>query len=148
MSPSRPLGASRPHALFCLLVLSAVWALAAAPADAQGLTGTWTITSEGRAGPVTRTLVLTQSGNTLTGTITLPAFGRGGGAGGAAGGLPQTVPIAEGSVNGNAFSFTTTVEFQGNSFTQRFSGTFQGNSMQGQIEGGRGGAQPFTGTRS
>lgn len=125
------------------VVVSMAWAIAAAPAEAQSLTGTWTITSEGRGGPVTRTLVLTQNGTTLTGTITLPAFGRAGGAGG----VPQTVQISEGTVNGNAFSFTTTVEFQGNAFTQRFSGTFTGNSMEGQIEGGRGGSQPFTGTR-
>ncbi len=119
-------------------------ALAAAPAQAQTLSGTWTITSAGRGGPVDRMLVLAQEASTLTGTITLPAFGRRGGGGG---GAPQAVAISEGSVNGNAFSFAMTVDVQGNTFTQRFSGTFEGDALQGQIEGGRGGAQPFTGRR-
>jgi len=49
--------------------LLAAAAIAAAPASAQTLTGTWQITSEGRRGSVTQTLTLTQDGSALTGTI-------------------------------------------------------------------------------
>jgi len=126
------------------LILAAALAAAPAPAQAQSLSGTWTITSEGRGGPVTRTLALTQEGSALTGTITFAFGGRRGGGGG---GGPQTFQISDGSVEGNAFRFTMTIEVQGNTITQRFSGTFEGDTMQGQVEGGRGGSQPFTGTR-
>jgi hypothetical protein len=119
-----------------------------APAHAQSLTGTWTVTTEGRGGQINRTLVLTQDGSALRGTMTFAfAGGRGGGAGGAAGG-GQNLSISEGSVEGSSFRFTLTVDVQGTTITQRYSGTFEGDTMQGQIEGGRGGSQPFTGRRS
>ena len=116
----------------------------AAPAQAQSLAGTWTITSEGRGGALTRTLVLSQEGSALTGTIT---FAFGGRRGGGAGGAPQAFPLSDGAVEGNAFRFTMNVDVQGTSITQRYSGTFDGDTMQGQVEGGRGGSQPFTGRR-
>ena len=61
-------------------LLAAVFAvaLAAAPAAAQGLTGTWELSTEGRGGPQTMTLVLEQDGESLTGTLTR-MFGRRGG---------------------------------------------------------------------
>jgi hypothetical protein len=116
-------------------------------ASAQTLTGTWQITSEGRRGPQTQTLTLTQDGLSLTGTIAFTGGGPRGGGGGGGGALAGPIAISDGTVNGNAFSFSMTLEFNGNAFTQRYSGTFDGNAIQGTIEGGRGGATPFTGTR-
>jgi hypothetical protein len=127
-----------------LTVLLAAAALSAAPASAQNLTGTWQITSEGRRGSVTQTLTLQQDGSTLTGTISFAGGGRGGGGGGA----PQAIEISDGTVEGSSFGFTMSIELGGRgAFAQTFSGTWEGDSMEGSIEGGRGGAQPFTGTR-
>jgi len=124
------------------LLLAAV--VLATPLQAQSLTGTWTVTTEGRGGQITRTLVLSQEGSALTGTIT---FALGGRRGGGARGAGQSLVLSEGSVEGNAFRFTMTVDVQGTTITQRHSGTFEGDTMAGRIEGGRGGSQPFTGRR-
>jgi len=126
------------RAVFTLLLAAA--AFTAAPASAQNLTGTWQITTEGRRGPQTLTLTLQQAGNAITGTIT-------GGGGGGGAGAPPPAAISDGTVTGAAFTFTVTREFNGNSISQKYTGTYEGDMMQGSIEGGRGGAQPFTGTR-
>ena len=128
-------------------LLFAAAAITAAPVWAQSLSGTWQITSEGRRGPQTQTLVLTQDGATVAGTITFAGGGPRGGGGGGGGAAPGPIALSGGTVTGNAFSFTMSVEFNGNAFEQRYSGTFEGNTMQGTVDGGRGGARPFTGTR-
>lgn len=119
-------------------------AINAAPAAAQNLTGTWQITSEGRRGSVTRTLVLRQDGTTVTGTM---SFGGGGGPRG--GGGPPDVEISDGTVDGATFKFTVTMDFGGRgSIQQVYSGHYEADFMEGTIEGGRGGSQPFMGTRN
>jgi len=124
------------------LVLAAA-AINAAPATAQNLTGTWQITSEGRRGSVTRTLVLRQDGNTLTGTM---SFGGGGGPRG--GGGPPEVAISNGTVDGATFHFTVSVDLGGRGAVEQvFNGHYEADFMEGTIEGGRGGSQPFMGTR-
>jgi hypothetical protein len=124
------------------LVLAAA-AINAAPATAQNLTGTWQITSEGRRGSVTRTLVLRQDGATLTGTL---SFGGGGGPRG--GGGPPEVAISNGTVDGATFHFTVTMDVGGRGpVEQVFNGHYEADFMEGTIEGGRGGSQPFMGTR-
>ena len=120
--------------------------LAVAPVTAQDVSGSWEISSEGRRGPQTMTLTLVQDGAELTGTVTLAAGGRRGGRGG--GGGMQTVELSDGTVDGAAFSFSLVRSFNGNSITQAFSGTIAGDSMEGAIEGGRGGGQPFAGRRA
>ena len=123
-------------------------ALAAAPTDAQDLTGTWELSAEGgRGGTQVMTLVIEQDGGSLTGTLTRTFGRRGGGGGGGGRGGPLESEIENGSVDGDDFSFTVTLTFGDNSFTQSFSGTVDGDSMEGSLEGGRGGARPFTGER-
>ncbi len=103
-------------------LLLVVAALAARPASAQTLTGTWVVTTSGpRGGSLTQTFALTQDGSALTGAVTITGGGRRGGAGGGPGGrgLGGPIPIGEGTVTGDTFSFSTTIEFNGNSFTQR-----------------------------
>jgi hypothetical protein len=92
---------------------------------------------------MTQTLTLTQDGSSLSGTI---AFAGGGRRGGGGGGGPAAVAISDGSVEGNAFRFTLTLEFQGNSFSMRYAGTVSGDAIEGTIENDFG-AQPFRGTR-
>jgi len=123
--------------------LFAAAAFTAAPATAQTLAGTWEITSETQRGSQTQTVTLAQDGMALTGTITMTMGGRRGGGGGGA----QSIEITDGHVDGASFSFTMNLEFNGNSIVQSYSGTFEGDAMTGQIEGGRGGARPFTGKR-
>ena len=120
-------------------------ALSAAPVAAQELSGSWEISSEGRRGPQTMTFEFAQDGEELTGTVTLSFGGRRGGGGG--GGGAQTIEIADGTVEGDHFSFNLTLAFGDRSIQQTFSGSFQGDSMEGTIEGGRGSGRPFTGQR-
>ena len=116
------------------------------PAGAQDLSGTWTLTSEGRGGAsATQTLVLTQDGSTLTGTIQFTGGGRRGG-GGRGGRGTQPLPISEGNVEGSTFRFTLTLDFQGSSFSQRYSGTITGDALEGTIEG-EVASRPFSGRR-
>ena len=130
------------RALLPMLLIAV--AFSAAPASAQNLSGTWQVTSEGRRGSVTQTLTLQQQGSTLTGTVSF----SGGGPRGGGGGAPQAVEISNGTVDGVAFTFTMSLDFGGRgSFEQVFSGTYEGDFMEGNIEGGRGGARPFMGTR-
>ena len=115
----------------------------AAPVSAQNLAGVWEITRETGRGTIVQTLTLTVEGSTVTGTMAME-FGGGGGGGG--GGGPQSFPVSDGTVNGNQFSFTVTLNRQGQSFEQRYSGTIDGETLTGTIRGGRG-DQPFTAKR-
>jgi len=138
------------RASFMVLLLAA---LSAASASAQSLTGTWELRTEGgRGGFLTQTLTLTQDGTTLTGVIAvtgggLPGGRTGGGGGRAGAALAGTIGITEGTVEGNAFRFSTVIEFNGNTITQVYAGTFDGDTMTGSMQGARGGARTFTGTR-
>ena len=127
-------------AVFVALVAAA--AFTAAPVAGQ-LAGTWEVTTQGgRGGPQTSTLVLAQDGETLTGTMTFSLGGRGGRGGG-----PQELEVSNGTVDGNSFSFTVTLSFQGNSIDLNYSGTVDGDEMSGTRGGPRGGGQPFTGEK-
>lgn len=126
-----------------LFAVAAVAALTSVPAAAQGLTGTWQLTSQTQRGPQNTTITLVQDGSELTGTATFSFGGRRGGGGGGG----QTIDLSNGSVDGNAFSFDLVLDFGGNSVTLSYSGTFEGDSMEGTIEGGRGGGRPFSGER-
>ncbi|MEQ1857217.1 MAG: hypothetical protein ABL963_12130, partial [Longimicrobiales bacterium] len=71
----------RTRAALALLFVAS--ALAAQPASAQTLTGTWQVTTAGpRGGSLTQTFTLTQDGSSLTGTVAITGGGRRGGGGG------------------------------------------------------------------
>lgn len=98
---------------------------------AADIDGKWTADVEGRRGTVTQTLVLTESGNNLTGSF---EGGRGG-----------TVDISDGKIDGNKVSFKVVREFNGNQFTQQYKGTLSDAgelnlsvSMGGGARGGGG----------
>ncbi len=130
-------------ALLTALFTTAVLTMAPAQASAQNLAGVWEITREtGRVTNV-QTLTLAVEGSTVTGTM---EFNFGGGGGGGGGGAPPPFPVSDGTVNGNQFSFTVTLNFQGRSIEQMYSGTIDGETLMGTIRGGRG-DQPFTATR-
>lgn len=144
------------HIKAILVGMAFATSLATAPLAAQGLTGTWELSAEGGRGAQTITLELVESGDALTGTVTMamggPRGGRGGrgGGGGAArpgGGGPQTLEISDGTVSGSDFTFAIVLDFGGNSVTMQYSGSVDGDEMEGRIEGGRGGDRPFSGKR-
>jgi hypothetical protein len=130
-----------------LTALGAIAAMTAAPVAAQNLTGTWELESQTQRGTQNITLTLVQDGSELAGSVTLTFGGRRGGGGGGGGGGPETFDIENGTVDGNSFSFASTITFGDNSVTLSYSGTYEGDAMEGTIEGGRGGGRPFTGER-
>jgi len=135
------------RAVLTLLFLAT--ALSAAPASAQNMTGTWQIMSEGgRGGTMTQILTVRQEGSTLTGTLAFEGGGRGGPGGGGRGPGGQAIEISDGTVDGASFSFTVNMEMGGRgSVALHFSGTYEADFMEGNMEGGRGGARPFMGSR-
>ena len=130
-------------ALLTALLTTAVLTIAPAPVSAQNLAGMWEISQETGRGTRTLMLTLTVDGSMLTGSVTFTGGGRRGGGGG---GGPQSFPVSDGTVNGNQFSFTVTLSFNGNSIPQMYSGTIDGETLMGTIRGGRG-DQPFTAKR-
>ena len=89
-----------------------------APAN---VAGTWQMSSEGRNGPMTQTLTITQDGGTIKGTLSGP---RG------------DAPF-EGTVAGNKISFTIKRETPNGTFTMEYSATVDGDSMTGTIHSER-----------
>jgi len=89
-----------------------------APAN---VAGTWQMSSEGRNGPMTQTLTITQDGGTIKGTLSGP---RG------------DAPF-EGTVAGNKISFTIKRETPNGTFTMEYSATVDGDSMSGTIHSER-----------
>lgn len=94
-------------------------------ADAIG--GKWTMSQQASNGgpPRVTTFELKADGMTLTGTVTAPMGGRGGGAAPA----PTPIAITNGKVNGNNIKFDVVREFAGNPVTTKYQGTVSGDTM-------------------
>ncbi len=88
-----------------LLVLS----LAAAPAFAAGIDGSWTGSIDTPNGPVMVSYMFKAAGTTLTGSTTGPDG--------------STVPIKDGTINGSSISFAIDLNFGGNTTTLKYTGT-------------------------
>ena len=110
-----------------------------APASAQDVSGTWVIDGDSHNGSVHQTLVLTQEGTALTGTVAeAPEDG----------GDPVAVQISDGTVLGKEFTFVITLDF-GDGIEQRlYAGTFVGDSLQGTLRRFTGPSVPFTGKKA
>ena len=122
------------------LILMAV-AFVAMAADA--VTGKWTMEQAGRNGGPARvtTFDFKSDGATLTGTVTVPGFARGGDTPPA----PTATPIANGKVNGNNIAFEVTRDFGGNSMTTKYECAVTGSSMAVKMTmPGFGGGDPMT----
>jgi len=115
---------------FRLALLSCALAVVVWAADA---TGKWSFETQGRNGPMTQTLNLTQDGSTLSGTMT--------------GGRGREVQISDGKVDGNNVSFTVVRQFRGNQMSIKYTGVISGDEMKLTIETGRG-PQQVTAKRS
>ena len=105
-----------------LLILLAVFAVAAAAAD---VTGTWKGTAETPNGTIERTFVFKVDGNKLTGETTSQMMGKS--------------TITDGKVDGDNLSFTITVKFQDNELKLNYTGKVNGNEIKFHVEGANGG---------
>jgi hypothetical protein len=92
---------------------------------ADAISGKWTMSQEARNGgpPRVTTFDLKADGKTLTGTVTAPMGGRGGGS-------PTPVPIANGKVKGNTITFDVVRTFSGKPATTTYQGTVSGDTMR------------------
>jgi len=100
----------------CCAVLLAFVMVAQAQAPAK-VAGAWEMTNQGRNGPVTNTLTLTQDGGTLKGTMK----GMNG----------MEIPLENGTVTGNNIDFTVTRMGRNGEVKVEYKGTVDGNTMKG-----------------
>ncbi len=102
------------------------------PGEAATIGGTYSVNIEIPGQPLPATMVLTQQGSTLTGSLQTQ-FG--------------TTQIRDGRITPEGFSYTATVDFQGQTFDINVKGTVTGNRISGTVESPQG-AIPFSGTRT
>jgi hypothetical protein len=120
-----------------LYILTAVLLLAAF-AVAGPIDGKWyaerTMERDGEKFTIKQTFDLKSEGATLTGTLTM-AFGDM---------EPRSIPIKEGKIDGNNFSFLTVMETPNGEFKSVYKGTIEGNVLKGTSEReGSGQTRPF-----
>ena len=119
--------------LSTLLLGAALFAFAA-PALAQetvDVTGEWEITVETPQGTQTRTITFEQHGDSLSGTMETRM---------------GTMPIGDGSVNGNEISFTMVFTRGDRSMEMMYTATVEGDEMSGKFVTPRG-ERPWTAKR-
>lgn len=100
-------------------------------ANVPALAGTYNISIDAPGQTLTGTLVLTQQGDTINGTMTTQL---------------GVTPVRGGKVTSEGFSFVATVEFGGASIDIAVRGAVTGNSLTGSIESPQG-TVPMTGTK-
>ncbi len=104
-----------------------------APARTNNLTGRWSLSVTTPDGVQNATAEFVQaSDGSLTGTLTSPM---------------GTIPIAQGSVTGNSFTFGATMSRGQPSVAFSFNGTVDGNNLKGTVTAGTFTGE-FSGTRS
>ncbi|MGQ0538960.1 MAG: amidohydrolase family protein [Gemmatimonadaceae bacterium] len=103
----------------------------AAGAAAQ-IGGTWTLTTKSPQGDVKGTLTIDQSGDSFEGTMTTQ-FG--------------TSPITNGTISGNAVSWSISINAGPQPITVQYEGTVEGDRMTGRANVGEFGSFPFSGQR-
>jgi len=115
-----------------ILVAAIVMGVAiVAYAAGSNITGTWNLTTETQRGTRNASMVLTQTGENVTGTYK---------------GQRGDFPIA-GTVKGNTLNLSYKLEIQGNEVEVKYTGTVDGDSMSGTVALGQMGEGKFTGKR-
>jgi hypothetical protein len=95
--------------------------------------GAWELTSEGRNGPMTQTLTITQDGAAIKGTLK---------------GQRGEAPL-EGTVAGSKITFSVTRTNQdGDKMVMEYTGTVDGDSIKGKVHSERFGERDFTAKRT
>lgn len=113
------------------LIVGACAMAAAMWAYAADVAGTWTLSVESPRGTRESTLVLTQNGEELTGTLKSQ---RG------------DAPIS-GTLKGNAIALSYKMSMQGNEMEIKYAGTVEGDAMNGTVDFGGMGEGKFTGKK-
>ena len=110
-------------------------ALQVAPAMAQAnVAGTWTLTLEGPEGPVSSTVVLTQDGADVTGTIVMDDV--------------DAAELTGGMIEGNTLTFILFISVQGMDIELEATGVVDGNSIDGELYVPDFGGFPFSAVRT
>jgi hypothetical protein len=118
-------------AALCFLLLAGL--ALAAPIDGKWVS-TRTMERNGQSFTFTSTFDLKSEGSTLTGTVAT-AFGDR---------EPRSVPIKDGKVDGNKFSFTTMSPGRdGNEIKVVYDGTVEGDTLKGTAAREGGDPRPF-----
>ena len=105
---------------------------AASPASNLNVAGTWTLTvNPPGGGPVTRTLILKQDGNKITGEISS---------------RDSMVPIGDAKLEGNELSFVYVLKYNDNELIIGARAKIEGNSMSGMMQANDT-SYDFSGTR-
>lgn len=112
-------------------ILAAAALLLAPAALAAGLVGTWTLTGEGRDGPTTSELTVTEADGGYAGTVT---------------GQRGTAELQSITVDGDSFSFVITMQTRMGDLDLTYSGTVSGDTLTASIETPMG-SRPVTGVR-
>jgi hypothetical protein len=114
-----------------LVAAVALGTVVAAYAADTNVTGTWNMTTETQRGTRNAIMVLTQSGENVTGTYK---------------GQRGDLPIS-GKVKGTALNLSYKLEIQGNELEVKYVGTVSGDAMSGTVAMGQMGEGKFTGKK-
>jgi len=110
-------------------------AVHAAPAMAQAnVAGTWTLTLEGPEGAVDATVVLTQDGTAVTGTIVMDQV--------------DAAELSDGVIEGNTLKFVMFISVQGMDIELEATGEVAGDEIDGELYVPDFGGFPFSAVRS
>jgi hypothetical protein len=101
------------------------------PSDPSSIVGSWKLTVESNAGISHPSVVLKQEGENLTGTYK-GQFGE--------------APV-QGTLKGNAFQFSATLNALGQEMVLEYSGTFENGSLKGKVQLGQFGEATFSGEK-
>lgn len=93
---------------------------------------------DGQSFTIIQTFDLKSDGSKLTGTLTMQ-FGDM---------EPRTVEIKDGKLEGDKFSFTTTLSTPNGDFKTTYSGTVEGDTLKGNSEREGGQSRPFEAKRT
>jgi opacity protein-like surface antigen len=99
-----------------LLALLALMSFSLSAVLAADIAGTWKGTADGPNGSMERTFVFKVDGSKLTGETTSSMLGKS--------------EITDGKVDGDAVSFTISVNYQGNDMKINYKGKAKGNEME------------------
>jgi hypothetical protein len=124
-----------------LITLSLTILLICGIALAAGIDGKWVserkMERDGQSFTIKQTFDLKSDGAKLTGTLTM-AFGDM---------EPRTIEIKDGKVEGNKFSFTTTMSTPNGDFKTVYQGTVEGDTLKGTAAREGGQDRPFEAKR-
>ncbi len=102
---------------------------AAQPPEAESISGTWTLTVDSPEGIIPVSMVLQQSGSTVTGTVSSPM---------------GDAQVENGTFSGGKLSF----QLNAGGMSVSFSGTVEGSRVSGTMNAGSMGIMKCTGTKS